>query len=100
VTTSYRLPNGTVPVLLSSDGRDLLRDEAAALLSYAADHRDVTPQAIAGMLFRTRIARRHQALAMVSNHDELVGALQAVIDGREHHSLVRGGAPATARGLA
>ncbi len=100
MTTSYRLPNGTIPVLLSSDGRDLLRDEAAALLSYAADHPDVTPQAIAGMLFRTRIARRHRALAMVSNRDELVSALQAVIDGHEHPSLVRSGAPATARGLA
>jgi mycobactin polyketide synthetase MbtD len=100
VTTSYRLPNGTVPVLLSSDGPDLLRDEATALLAYAADHPDVTPQAIAGMLFRTRIARRHRALAMVSNRDELVGALRAVIDGREHPSLVRGGTPATARGLA
>ena len=41
---SYRLPNGTIPVLLSADTRDLLHAEAAALLSYAADHPEVSPQ--------------------------------------------------------
>ncbi len=97
---TYRLPNGTIPVLLSSDIPDLLHDEAAALLSYTADHPEVTPQAIAGMLFRTRIARRHRILAMVAGRDELVSALQAVIDDREHPSLVRGSTPATARRLA
>ena len=97
---TYRLPNGTIPVLLSSGIPDLLHDEAAALLSYTADHPEVTPQAIAGMLFRTRIARRHRVLAMVAGRDELVSALQAVIDDREHPSLVRGSTPATARRLA
>jgi mycobactin polyketide synthetase MbtD len=97
---TYRLPNGTIPVLLSSDTPDLLHDEAAALLCYTADHPEVTPQAIAGMLFRTRIARRHRALAMVASRDELASALQAFIGGREHPSLVRGGTPATARRLA
>ncbi len=96
----YRLPNGATPVLLSSDSADLLQGEAAALLSYAADHPDVTPQAITGMLFRTRIARKHRALAMVANRDELLSALQAVIDGREHPSLVRTNTPAAARRLA
>jgi mycobactin polyketide synthetase MbtD len=96
----YQLPNGTIPVLLSSDTPDLLHDEAAALLSYTTDHPEVTPQAIAGMLFRTRIARRHRVLAMVGSRDELVSALQAVIDGREHPSLVRSSTPATARRLA
>jgi mycobactin polyketide synthetase MbtD len=97
---TYRLPNGTIPVLLSSDTPDLLHDEAAALLCYTADHPEVTPQAIAGMLFRTRIARRHRALAMVASRDELASALQAFIGGREHPSLVRGSTPATARRLA
>ena len=71
-------------MLVSADTRDLLHDEAAALLSYAADHPEVAPQAIADMLFRTRIARRHRALAMVADRDELLGALRAVLDGREH----------------
>ncbi len=85
---------------MSSDSPDLLRDEAAALLSYTADHPEVTPQAIAAMLFRTRIARRHRALAMVIDRGELISALRAVIDGRDHASLVRNPTPATPRRLA
>jgi mycobactin polyketide synthetase MbtD len=97
---TYRLPNGAVPVLVSAETLDLLHDEAAALLSYATDHPDVAPQAIADMLFRTRIPRRHRALAMVADRAELLGALQAVIDGREHPCLVRTQTAATARKLA
>ncbi len=85
----YRLPDGTIPVLVSADTADLLRDEAVALLSYATDHPEVAPQAIADMLFRTRIARRHRALAVVADRDELLGALRAVVDGREHPALIR-----------
>jgi mycobactin polyketide synthetase MbtD len=97
---AYRLPNGTIPVLLSADSLDLVQAEAAALLSYATDRPEVSPQAIAGMLFRTRTTRRHRALVMVANRDELVSALKAVIDRREHPSLVRTTTPATARRLA
>ncbi|WP_262491055.1 nocobactin polyketide synthase NbtC [Mycobacterium simiae] len=97
---SYRLPNGTMPVLLSADTPNLLHGEAAALLCYLATHPGVAPDRIAAMLFRTRIARRHRALAMVTDRDELVGALQAIIDNREHHSLVRATTPATGRRLA
>ncbi len=81
---TYRLPDDSIPVLVSADTRDLLHDEAAALLSYATDHPEVAPQEIADMLFRTRVARRHRALAMVADRDELLGALRAVLDGREH----------------
>ncbi len=97
---TYRLPDGTVPVLLSSDAPGLLRAEAAALLDYAQRHPDAPPQAIAAMLFRTRTARRHRALAMVTTHDELTGALRAVIDDRTHPAVVRGDTPAAARKLA
>ena len=97
---TYRLPNGTVPVLVSAETPDLLHDEAAALLSYATDHPEVAPQAIADMLFRTRIARRQRALAMVADREELLGALRAVIDDEEHACLVRTEVPATARKLA
>jgi mycobactin polyketide synthetase MbtD len=94
---TYRLPNGTIPVLLSTDTPDLLRDEAAALLGYAAAHPEITPEAIAGMLFRTRIARKHRALAMVSDRDDLLGTLQAITDDCAHSSVVRTSTPATAR---
>jgi mycobactin polyketide synthetase MbtD len=97
---TYRLPDDSIPVLVSADTPDLLHDEAVALLSYATDHPEVAPQAIADMLFRTRIARRHRALAMVANRDDLVSALQAVAEGREHPSLVCTNTAATARRLA
>ncbi|MGB9222310.1 nocobactin polyketide synthase NbtC [Mycobacterium sp.] len=86
---THRLPDGTIPVLVSADTAELLRDEAAALLSYATNRPEVAPQAVADMLFRTRIARRHRALAMVADRAELLGTLRAVVDGREHPALVR-----------
>ena len=97
---TYRLPDGTIPVLMSADTSDLLQAEAAALLSYATDHPEVAPQAIADMLFRTRMARRHRALAMVADRNELLGALRAVLDRREHPALVRTNTAAMARRLA
>ncbi|MDT5136833.1 MAG: mycobactin polyketide synthetase MbtD, partial [Mycobacterium sp.] len=93
---NYLLPNGTVPVLLTTDTAELLPAEAAAVLAYATDHPEVSLQAIAGMLFRTRIARKHRALAMVSDRDELLTALRSVAEGREHVSVIRTEAAATA----
>lgn len=97
---TYRLPDDSIPVLVSADTPDLLHGEAAALLSYATDHPEVGPQEIADMLFRTRIARRHRALAMVADRDDLLGALQAVLDAREHTALLRTETAARARKLA
>lgn len=97
---TYRLPNGTVPVLLSSDTSELLRREAGRLLSYLADHPEVAPEAFANMLFRTRVARKHRALAMVADRDSLLGALQSVVDGVEHRSVVRSTTPAAAHRVA
>ncbi|GBE64984.1 putative polyketide synthase MbtD [Mycobacterium sp. MFM001] len=97
---SYRLPDGTVPILLSAPTPDLLRDEAAALLGYAAAHPETAPEAIADMLFRTRTARAHRALAMVTDRDELLDACRAIADGHGHGSVVCNDTPATARNLA
>nr|WP_281374057.1 nocobactin polyketide synthase NbtC [Mycobacterium vicinigordonae] len=92
---TYRLPDGSTPVLLSSETAELLRAEAAAVLAYVMSHPAVSPQAIAQMLFRTRAARKHRALAMVDGRDDLLAALRAVADGRDHPSVVstHGSAP-------
>lgn len=95
--TGYRLPDGTVPVLVSAVTAELVRAEAAALLSYAAAHPAVGVPDIAAMLFRTRSAHPHRALAMVSGRAELLDALAAISDGRDHPAVVRGSAPAAAR---
>ena len=98
MTPHYRLPNGAVPVLVSSDVPELLRREAAALLDWAVDHPDVTPAAIAATVFRTRSARRNRALVMATGRDELLAGLRAVVAGTDHPAVIR--APASARRIA
>jgi mycobactin polyketide synthetase MbtD len=83
-----------VPVLVSADSPDLLTADAVALRSYVTDHPEVAPQRIADMLFRTRSARRYRAVAMVSDREGLLGALEAVAAGRDHPLVVRGDSPA------
>lgn len=95
--SGYRLPNGTIPVLLSSDTPDLIPVDAAALLAYLGDHPETTADMIADMLFRTRIARKHRVLATVRDRGELVGALHSIVDGSEHRLVMRGDTAATAR---
>lgn len=93
---TYGLPDGSIPVLVTSDTAELLRAEAAALRAYATTHPGVTAQQIAGMLIRTRVARPHRALAMVRDRDELLEALQAVADGTEHPAVLHSAGPAAA----
>ncbi|WP_036566791.1 nocobactin polyketide synthase NbtC [Nocardia sp. BMG51109] len=98
--SSYRLPDGTVPVLLSSDNADALRREAAAVADYVAEHGEVTPDRVADMLFRTRVARRHRALVMVTERAELLDALRAVAAGEPHPAVVSSAEAAVARRVA
>ncbi|APB01626.1 nocobactin polyketide synthase NbtC [Nocardia seriolae] len=95
--SEYRLPDGTIPVLLSSETPGGLRAEAAQLARYLADRPEVTPNRVADMLFRTRTARRRRALAMVSGRDELLSALDAIAADAEHPAVVSGLGAATAR---
>ncbi|WP_442939534.1 nocobactin polyketide synthase NbtC [Nocardia sp. CY41] len=75
----------------------MLRDEAAAILSYVTDRPEVAPRRVAEMLFRTRVARRHRAVAMVTGRDDLATALRAVAQGTAHPAVVRNASPATPR---
>ncbi|RDI46170.1 nocobactin polyketide synthase NbtC [Nocardia mexicana] len=89
--SSHRLPDGSVPVLLSSDGPELLRAEAAAILGYLEQRPAVTPGQVADMLLRTRSARRHRVLAMVTERIELLEALRAIAAGDPHPAVIAGG---------
>ncbi|MGW5921280.1 nocobactin polyketide synthase NbtC [Nocardia fluminea] len=96
----YRLPDGSVPVLLSSDSVDGLRAEAAALRDYVAAHPEASAQRLSDMLFRTRVPRRRRALIPASptgTTDELLSALDAIATGSEHALVVHGDVPASAR---
>ncbi|MEV6771197.1 SDR family NAD(P)-dependent oxidoreductase [Nocardia sp. NPDC051030] len=95
--SSHRLPDGSIPVLLSSDTADGVRGEAAAILAYLEQRPAITPDRVADMLFRTRTARRYRALVMVSTREELLDALRAVATDTAHAAVVAGEGPATAR---
>ncbi|MFQ6398385.1 nocobactin polyketide synthase NbtC [Nocardia sp. KC 131] len=84
----YRLPDGAIPVLLSSDSVDGLRGEAAAILTYLEHNQHVVPDQVADMLFRTRTAKRRRALAMVTTRTELMDALRSVAADTEHPMVV------------
>ncbi|MEV6095152.1 SDR family NAD(P)-dependent oxidoreductase [Nocardia sp. NPDC051981] len=94
---SHRLPDGSIPVLLSSDTADGMRAEAAGILAYLEQRPAVAPDRLADMLFRTRTARRYRALAMVTGRADLLDALRAVAAGTSHSAVVLGDGPATAR---
>ncbi|MEV6427913.1 nocobactin polyketide synthase NbtC [Nocardia sp. NPDC051463] len=85
---------------MSADAPGTLCAEAAAMLSYVSERPGLEPERIADMLFRTRVVRRHRALLMVTDRDQLGAALQAVRSGAEHPRLVRSTEPAAARRLA
>ncbi|MGW4634868.1 nocobactin polyketide synthase NbtC [Nocardia sp. NPDC004415] len=88
--SDHRLPDGTIPVLLSSDTEDSLRREGAAVLAYCEQHPDLGPGPVSDMLLRTRVARRHRALITVTDRAELLAALTAVAEGTSHPKLMRG----------
>lgn len=86
--SSYRLPDGSIPVLLSSDTTAALSREAAAIADYVAEHGAVTVDRVAEMLFRTRSARRYRTLVMATDRDTLLSALHAVAAGEPHPDVV------------
>ncbi|MEV5649152.1 nocobactin polyketide synthase NbtC [Nocardia sp. NPDC052254] len=92
--SSYRLPDGSVPVLLSSDTPEGLGREAAAVAGYVDSHETATPDRVADMLFRTRVARRYRALVMTSDRESLLAALRTVAGGEPHPDVVVSTRPA------
>ncbi|MYR07113.1 nocobactin polyketide synthase NbtC [Gordonia sp. SID5947] len=99
-TTGPRLPDGRVAVLVSSDVADLVTEEAAALLAFVRAHPSVPVGSIGAHIMATRPARRHRALVLAGDRDELVDALAALAGGRAHPGVIRGAGPAMARRVA
>ncbi|MFW0789326.1 nocobactin polyketide synthase NbtC [Gordonia sp. CPCC 205333] len=94
---TYRLPDGSVPVLLSAETPDLLRAEGAAISEYLGAQPDISCDEVAAMLIRTRTVRRYRALAMVSDRTTLDAAMGAIAAGGSHPSVVTNDKPATPR---
>ncbi|MBO0856679.1 MAG: acyltransferase domain-containing protein, partial [Nocardia sp.] len=93
--TDYRLPDGSVPILICSENPDLVGREAAAIADYADAHPAVSPARIAEMLFRTRPARRYRALVMATDRDTMASGLRALAAGEPHPDVVRSDGPAS-----
>ncbi|MBB5917607.1 mycobactin polyketide synthetase MbtD [Nocardia transvalensis] len=94
--SSYRLPDGRIPVVLSAETPDLLVREASAVREYLDGHPTTGVDQIATALLRTRTVRSYRALAMVSGPEDLRRALDAMVSGEPDPALVRGERPATA----
>ncbi len=95
IISSYRLPDGRIPVVLSAENSDLLMREAVAVRGYLDEHPDAGADQISAALLRTRTVRPHRALAMVSGREDLRRALDAVVSGDADPAVVRGEGPAT-----
>jgi mycobactin polyketide synthetase MbtD len=81
------LPDGRVPVLLTSHDKELIRQDAAAILDYldrsASGAADVAG-AVASTLLRLRRVRRHRAVLRAADRTELVDGLSALARDEEH----------------
>jgi mycobactin polyketide synthetase MbtD len=86
------LPDGRVPVLLTAHDKELIRQEAAAILDYldrvAVGSDDVTG-AVASTLLRLRRVRRHRAVLRAADRTELVSGLTAIARGADHDLVTR-----------
>ena len=81
------LPDGRTPVLLTSHHRELLAEDAAAILRYL--ELDPSIAAVAATLLRTRRIRKHRAVLRAADPQELADGLHALITGDEHPLLAR-----------
>ncbi|MEU1799755.1 SDR family NAD(P)-dependent oxidoreductase, partial [Streptomyces sp. NPDC019937] len=83
-----------VPVVLSAQGEDALRGQAARLLT-ALD--DASPLDIAYSAATTRAALRHRATVVATDRDQLRRALTALAEGETAPGLLTGTTRATGR---
>ncbi|GAB17610.1 putative polyketide synthase [Gordonia effusa NBRC 100432] len=91
------MPNGLVPLLVSSERQDGVALEAAALADYLDIHSEVRAADLAAALMRARPVRRHRALIIAGDRDHTLGALQALATSRPHPDVVVASKPAINR---
>ncbi|ETZ74865.1 putative polyketide synthetase mbtD [Mycobacterium sp. MAC_080597_8934] len=88
---THGLPDGRIPVLLSSHDPELIRRDAAAILEYLDRIGESTEAtgAVAATLLRLRRVRRHRALLRAADRAELAAGLAAIARGEEHALITR-----------
>ncbi|WP_096289152.1 mycobactin polyketide synthase MbtD [Mycobacterium ahvazicum] len=83
----HMLPDGRVPVLLTSHDKELIRRDAAAILDYLDRSGNAAPDlaaSVASTLLRLRRLRRHRAVVRAADRAELVDGLSALALDDEH----------------
>ncbi|MFE2536645.1 type I polyketide synthase [Streptomyces sp. NPDC059371] len=85
--------SGPVPWALSARSEQALRAQARSLHDFAAAHPDLDLLDAADTLVAGRTRFEHRAVALGHDRDELLGALDALIKGKDSAALVRGTAP-------
>lgn len=87
---THHLPDGRIPVLLSSHDPELIRRDAAAILDYLGriDPPNATA-AVAATLLRLRRPRRHRAVLRAADAAELAAGLAAIARGEEHELVTQ-----------
>ncbi|GBG39881.1 mycobactin polyketide synthase MbtD [Mycobacterium montefiorense] len=81
------LPDGRVPVLLTSHDKELIHQDAAAILDYLDRTGSTAPDvaaAVASTLLRLRRVRRHRVVLRAADGTELVDGLSALARAEEH----------------
>ncbi|GLE51217.1 polyketide synthase, partial [Mycobacterium montefiorense] len=83
----HALPDGRVPVLLTSHDKELIHQDAAAILDYLDRTGSTAPDvaaAVASTLLRLRRVRRHRVVLRAADGTELVDGLSALARAEEH----------------
>lgn len=86
------LPDGRVPVLLTSHDKELIGQDAAAILDYldrSGNAASDVAAAVASTLVRLRRVRRHRAVLRAADRAELVDGLSALVGNEEHPLITR-----------
>jgi mycobactin polyketide synthetase MbtD len=86
-----------MPVLLSAHARDLVGEDALAVLNYLERRPATSVAEVAGHLAATRRVRRHRAVIRAGDRDELADGLRAVAAGAEHPLVARSAERSAAR---
>jgi acyl transferase domain-containing protein/NAD(P)-dependent dehydrogenase (short-subunit alcohol dehydrogenase family)/acyl carrier protein len=94
--TASPLP-GPVPLVLSAKSEPALQAQAEQLASHLRNDPDLDPLDVAYSLATTRTGFEHRAVALGTDREQLLGALEALVRGEEFPRLVRGVAPGDRR---
>lgn len=89
---SHCLPDGSIPVVLSSRTPDLLKEDCQKILDFLERHHhreDITVAGLAQRLLSTRARHPHKLLIRAKNLTEVCEGLRAGSQGREHHLCIR-----------